>query len=626
MPADTAASTPNLSASAASGTEDTAIALSITSTLADTDGSESQSIVISGVPSGAVLSAGTNNGDGTWTLTSGQLAGLTITPPSNSDTDFTLTVVSTATEANGGDTASSTATLAVTVAADADAPSLSASAASGTEDTAIALSITSTLADTDGSESQSIVISGVPTGAVLSAGTNNGDGTWTLTSGQLAGLTITPPSNSDADFTLTVVSTATEANGGDTASSTATLVVTVAADADAPSLSASAASGNEDTAIALSITSALADTDGSESLSLVVSGVPTGATLSAGSANPDGTWTLTLAQLSGLTITPPSNSDADFNLTIVATATEATGGDTASSTTTLAVTVASVNDAPVDLTLTGGSIAENSAIGSTVGTVAGVDVDSGEVLTYSLVNSAGGKFAVNASTGVITSAGSLDYEAASSHTIVVRVTDAAGATYDETMTVSVTDVTGETLVGGAGSDTLLGGTGSDTLSGGSGADYLSGGDGDDVLLTSNDNSWSGGFVAFNAGGPGHAGSGETAAINGSIMSNDVFIGGNGTDTLQGSTGNDILFLDDSYSALPSGYAGARLSGIEIIDVGDGNDVVDLTSSTYGYGDVSIIGGNGNDVLWSSSGNDSLSGGSGNDTLSGGYGNDVLDGG
>jgi hypothetical protein len=110
--------------------------------------------------------------------------------------------------------------VAVTVAADADAPSLTVSAASGTEDTAIALTIASALVDTDGSETQSIVISGVPSGAVLSAGTDNGDGSWTLTSAQLSGLTITPPLHSDVDFTLTVVATATEANGGDTASAT----------------------------------------------------------------------------------------------------------------------------------------------------------------------------------------------------------------------------------------------------------------------------------------------------------------------------------------------------------------------------------------------------------------------
>ena len=37
-------------------------------------------VTIGGVPSGAVLSAGSDNGDGSWTLSEGDLAGLTITP------------------------------------------------------------------------------------------------------------------------------------------------------------------------------------------------------------------------------------------------------------------------------------------------------------------------------------------------------------------------------------------------------------------------------------------------------------------------------------------------------------------------------------------------------------------
>ena len=73
----------------------------------------------------------------------------------------------------------------------ADAPTLSTAPATGNEDSAIALSITPAL--TDSSETLSIAISGVPTGATLSAGTNLGGGIWSLTSGQLSGLTITPP-------------------------------------------------------------------------------------------------------------------------------------------------------------------------------------------------------------------------------------------------------------------------------------------------------------------------------------------------------------------------------------------------------------------------------------------------
>ncbi|MFM7738994.1 MAG: cadherin repeat domain-containing protein, partial [Planctomycetota bacterium] len=111
------------------------------------------------------------------------------------------------------------------------------------------------------------------------------------------------------------------------------------------------------------------------------------------------------------------------------------------STTQITVTIQGANDAPHDLagTLT---IAENAANGSTAGTITRSDVDAGDGATYSLVDNAGGRFAINSSTGVVTVANStlLDYEAATSHNITVRVTDTAGATFDKVMTVTLTDV------------------------------------------------------------------------------------------------------------------------------------------------------------------------------------------
>ncbi|PWC81944.1 hypothetical protein, partial [Azospirillum sp. TSO5] len=327
--------TPTLTVTAAQGNEDTAIALTISPALTDTDGSETLSITIAGVPAGATLSAGSSvtqpDGTTTWTLTPAQLAGLTITPPSNSDVDFDLTVTAIAKDGVAIE-ATKSETLHVTVDPVTDTPTLSVTSARGNEDTAIALTISPALTDTDGSESLSIVIAGVPTGATLSAGTHNADGTWTLTPAQLAGLTITPPSNSDVDFTLTVTAIAKDGVAAE-ATKSETLRVTVDPVTDTPTLSVTAAQGNEDTAIALTISPALTDTDGSEALSIVIAGVPTGATLSAGTHNADGTWTLTPAQLTGLTITPPSNSDVDFDLTVTAiakdgVATEATKSET----------------------------------------------------------------------------------------------------------------------------------------------------------------------------------------------------------------------------------------------------------------------------------------------------------
>ncbi len=107
--------------------------------------------------------------------------------------------------------------------------------------------------------------------------------------------------------------------------------------ADAPVLTTSDASGDENSAIDLDIASALTDAF----LSITISGVPAGASLSTGTDNGDGTWTLTQAQLAGLTLTPPADSDADFTLTVTATSTATT-----QTVDTYDVVVAAVADAP----------------------------------------------------------------------------------------------------------------------------------------------------------------------------------------------------------------------------------------------------------------------------------------
>jgi len=124
--------------------------------------------------------------------------------------------------------------------------------------------------------------------------------------------------------------------------------------------------------------------------------------------------------------------------------TASNGGTTAfsSATDTVDVTVTAVNDAPVDLSLSANTVAENAANGTVVGTVSGTDPDTGDTKTYSFTDSAGGRFAINSSTGEITVADGtlLNYEAAANHSVTVRVTDAGGLTYDETFTINLTNV------------------------------------------------------------------------------------------------------------------------------------------------------------------------------------------
>lgn len=216
------------------------VELDITAALGDTDGSETLTVTVDGLPDGATLSAGTDNGDGSWTLDADDLDGLTMNVPNGSGA-FDLQVSGTSTEAAGG-SASNSITLAVSDLT-ADDVTVDTSAATGLEDAAIALDIDVGQIDTDGSESISITISGVPSGAQLSAGTDNGDGTWTLDNDDLDGLTITPAANSGDDFQLSVSATTTESSTGNTATATDTVDVTVTGQVDDFSVTVSVGEG-----------------------------------------------------------------------------------------------------------------------------------------------------------------------------------------------------------------------------------------------------------------------------------------------------------------------------------------------------------------------------------------------
>ena len=237
------ADAPNLTVADASGPVDTAIPLEIDASLTDIDGSEVLSIMFSGVPTGAVLSAGAPLGAGSYLLTPNDLVGLSVTPASQDSTPFSIVVTATATETSSGSIARTTQTLNVDVVDVAGAPSLKVTeAVAGNEDTTIPLTITATTTPA-AADTLTIDITGVPTGVTISAGTHNGNGSYTLTPAQLAGLTVTPPPNSDDDFVLDVTATATVE--GQELSSSATIAVNVDAVPDAPTLEVASASGNE---------------------------------------------------------------------------------------------------------------------------------------------------------------------------------------------------------------------------------------------------------------------------------------------------------------------------------------------------------------------------------------------
>ena len=108
-----------------------------------------------------------------------------------------------------------------------------------------------------------------------------------------------------------------------------------------PALSVENASGSGDDPISLDIAAGLTDPDGSDSLTITISGVPDGWTLSAGEAvaGHPGTYVLSAEELAGLKITPPAGTVETIALTVTATATESSTGATTSTSTSFIVSV-----------------------------------------------------------------------------------------------------------------------------------------------------------------------------------------------------------------------------------------------------------------------------------------------
>ncbi|WP_339862575.1 hypothetical protein [Thalassospira alkalitolerans] len=589
-----ATATPVLTVSDATGVEDSgAIALDIDAGLSGLPGGlATLSIVISGVPDGATLSAGTNNGDGTWTLAAANLDGLTITPADDFSGAFDLSV--TATSSVGGQTTSISQVVNVDISAVADTPSLSVSDVSGQEDSAISLDIDASLSDN--SETMSVTISGVPDGAILSSGTNNGDGTWTLDAGDLDGLSITPSDDYSGSFDLTVK--VTSHDGDDSASVSDTITVAVAGVADAPTLDVDDVNADMGNAVALDIDAGL--TDSSETLTVTISGVPSGARLSAGTDNCNGTWTLSVAQLAGLTLSPASNYFGTFELVVSAQSRD--GSDTASTTAILEVTIEKEVVDP-------GEVKWGRDWSETFVTGSGDDT----------VGAGGGNDTIS------TNAGNDTIWAGNGDDVVY-----AGAGND-----SITGDGGNDYIdAGAGNDIVHGGEGRNTIYAGEGNDYVTAGSGDDKIYASGGDN----IVYANEGnntvqtGAGNdtinSGSGRDTIVGGdgdNIVSagegdNKVWTG-TGNDTISVGSDDDYISAGDGNNTVTGGEGRNRIytgSGDDSITAGDGNDTI-----AAGGGNDRIDAGSGDNTVWGEGGNDSIHGGWGNDTFLGGDGNDIL---
>ncbi|WP_338590315.1 retention module-containing protein [Shewanella khirikhana] len=277
--------------------------------------------------------------------------------------------------------------------------------------------------------------------------------------------------------------------------------------------------GYQDNFIKLgNISSSLVDKDGSESLSVVLQGLPVGATLQDGFGNTavvgaDGTLDISSWNKSNLQIKAPNAGT--FNVNVVATATEASNLDKAQSNGNFQLTVlpatisngAQGNDTflltesgnqaqfAVDL---GAYISGNTPVGSVdlgvqyfakstellINAGASNDyVDLGVSTANNVVNT--GSSLPNTYNSVVTQAEIM----ASKFMTEANITDGVGTLLSDIQALMQpkTDTVNlgsgdDTVNGGAGNQVVYGGGGNDLLIGGEGVDGLRGGDGNDTLI------------------------------------------------------------------------------------------------------------------------------------------------
>jgi Ca2+-binding RTX toxin-like protein len=143
------------------------------------------------------------------------------------------------------------------------------------------------------------------------------------------------------------------------------------------------------------------------------------------------------------------------------------------------------------------------------------------------------------------------------------------------------------LFGGAGNDTAWGGAQNDNMHGGLGNDLLGGDEGNDKVNGNqgNDTIWGGDGQDTLNGGHGNDFIGGDAGA-------DTIYGGVGADTLYGGDGDDFIFVsrDDAEVSSESGNDTIVVMGYDRdlrINLGEGNDVVDLSWLGYDLNDAQL---------------------------------------
>ncbi|WP_318450022.1 retention module-containing protein [Photobacterium leiognathi] len=371
------------------------VQLSVVADLQDTDGSEALFYYIT-VPKeyqdkctleidGKTL-VETSPGSGIYKVDAEQMKSVEVNPADNFSGDIKLSITAESKEldnfVNGHQTAESTAKeIVINVNPQADDGTLKVTRVESKEDERIDLSthinFVSLDDNTDNSEHLFLQISALPEGAVLYLNdhilTPNADGVYEIKYEDLNGLSLQPPLDSNVDFSISVkgvirdVATITDANGNVTTETSEKVVgpqsidIALTGVVDTPVIESDNPDWKplDDGKIGLETTikedgSAKFDfkvvsgehtvdgkTDGSETLSIVVSGIPEGAKLydqngnlqtlvyAGEDKNGQPIYQVNLTTLNDVKIVPPENSTEDITLDVRVVVTENDGASKA---------------------------------------------------------------------------------------------------------------------------------------------------------------------------------------------------------------------------------------------------------------------------------------------------------
>jgi Ca2+-binding RTX toxin-like protein len=268
------------------------------------------------------------------------------------------------------------------------------------------------------------------------------------------------------------------------------------------------------------------------------------------------------------------------------------------------------------LSLSGGSVLEMSAAGVVAGTLSATDPNGATSFTYTLVNSAGGRFVLDGSKLEVASGAVLDHEASASQQVVIRVAAAGQTLLEKTFNIAVADVNeAPTKIALSNLAPFAGGASTRTLVA-------------NLNVTDPDTDPAFSSYAFKV---------DDSRFE--ILNGDLYLKANqaiassvtaiavkitvqdGAFTL--TKGFDLAVAPQSGGGGGGTPSGTPTSGADIVNGGDGADSIDGLA-----GSDRIGGGGGNDKLTGGSGFDTLSGGEGDDRfiLKRGTGYDAVDGG